>query len=622
MFNYTISLQNPYADMSAYVPLIEAATAAALDQWGRYFVGLGTLDVAIELTDYGNLLLAGGGRIEDNVLVPLGGEVYRFSAQQELLTGVDANGAAADFVIEVNTAYIRSGLFSSFDLATPPTRGLDFLTFMMHELGHPLGIMHFAGSIGARRFEMDQQITRVGDAYHFIGPIAVAAHGGPVPMESLQHIHGSVIDLMSQSMWSYRGRAPSLLDLAILHDLGYDFVPEGVPARLSASNRTAGPGTVWNAGALFTSVDIDGDAAVTYQFQDASGGGFWTLDGLQQGANFQIDATDLGRVQFRAGFRTSDQVAVRSFDGANWSNWANFTLATNGNTAPSVVAQDRTLARNQVVAASGLFTVGDADGDPLTIELLDATTDPNGGYWTLNGVRIARNTATSLGQDQLASLSFVAQASAGVSQLRLRAGDGTLWSDWEDLTVTVPGNHAPIVTAPNVTLARNQAVRPADLFVFADPDGDALMFAVRNETGDTTAGYWMVDGERLMGEFVISQGNLHRLSYQVGSGGSNTLSIRATDGMAWSGQTTFQVNAINQAPTVTAANLTLGRNQVIAATGMFSFADGDGDSLMFTVNNVTGDARAGFWAVDGERLMGEFIISQANLRRLSYQVGS
>jgi len=145
--------------------------------------------------------------------------------------------------------------------------------------------------------------------------------------------------------------------------------------------------------------------------------------------------------------------------------------------------------------------------------------------------------------------------------------------------VSAPPNSAPTVTATNVTLSRNQAVAATSLFSFADADGDSLMFKVNNVTGNTAAGFWAVDGERLMGEFIISQANLHRLSYQVGSAGTNTLSITATDGVASSAAATFQVSApSNSAPTVSASNVTLSRNQAVAATSLFSFADADGDS--------------------------------------------
>jgi hypothetical protein len=250
----------------------------------------------------------------------------------------------------------------------------------------------------------------------------------------------------------------------------------------------------------------------------------------------------------------------------------------------------------------------------------NVTADTRAGFWMVDGERLMGEFVIS--QANLRRLSYQV-GSTGTNTLSIRATDGMSWSDPTTFQVTAPPNNAPTVSAPNVTLARNQVIAATSLFAFADTDGDSLMFTVNNVTGNPAAGFWMVDGERLMGQFVISEANLRRLSYQVGAGGANTLTVRATDGIAWSGVTSFQVSGPpNHAPTVSASNVTLNPGTVLAATDLFAFGDADGDGLMFTVNNVTANANAGYWRVDGEQLMGQFVIAQGNLHRLSYQVGS
>jgi len=104
---------------------------------------------------------------------------------------------------------------------TPETRNdvpddkYDFVSLATHELGHVLG---FAGS---------PAFSALVDGSNFIGTAAVAAHGGPVPLEAdLGHFaDGTESDgaeaLMTPKLLNGIRRKPSTLDLAALLDIGY-----------------------------------------------------------------------------------------------------------------------------------------------------------------------------------------------------------------------------------------------------------------------------------------------------------------------------------------------------------------------------------------------------------------
>jgi hypothetical protein len=391
---------------------------------------------------------------------------------------------------------------------------------------------------------------------------------------------------------------------------------------VTAANVTLPRNRAVAATGLFNFADGDGDALM-FTVNNVTGNtdaGYWMVDGEQLMGEFVIAQGNLHRLSYQVGSTGTNTLSVRATDGRYQSALTSFQVSAPPNSAPTVAAQSWSPGRNQVIAAASMFAFADGDSDSLMFAVNNVTADTRAGYWMVDGERLMGEFI--IAQGNLHRLSYQV-GGTGTNTLSIRATDGMTWSGLTSFQVSAPANNAPTVTALNGTFVRNQVVAPASLFSFADADNDALMFTVNNVTADTRAGYWMVDGERLMGEFVISQANLRRLSYQVGGTGTNTLSIRATDGMSWSNPTTFQVSAPpNNAPTVSATNVTLARNQVFAATSLFSFADADNDALMFTVNNVTADTRAGFWMVDGERLMGEFVIAQGNLYRLSYQVGS
>ncbi|MDX2222298.1 MAG: hypothetical protein SFV21_06090 [Rhodospirillaceae bacterium] len=623
-FNYTVTVSDPG---SSYASSLRSVAIAALDSWARYIAGAGTIDVRIDIVDFGEEdALARGGFLST---VPLSGSVHRAGTMDELITGIDPNGAEADLVIQVSADLLAANALW-FDLnlqfAVPFNR-FDALTIMAHEVGHGLG---FLGVIdtwaeqqsGAIRTTFDTNVSFDGGIPHYVGAMALAAQGGTIELADRDVSHlANDSSLMGAVLRPGERYGVSVLDVAMLHDAGAPLIAHAFAPRVTVTDRVVAPNAVVGVSDLIRVSDLDGDTPLRYQFElnDSKGGGYWSVHGVRiANPRFDVAPAELDAVRYHTTVKSSTVIGVRSYDGANWSGSAYLTISSSGNTAPTVAATDAILGRNRVVAGASLFSFADGDGDQLMFAVNNITAHTGAGFWMVDGERLMGEFV--IAQANLHRLSYQVGA-GGSNTLSIRATDGTDWSGVATFQVGTT-NQAPTVTAQSWSPGRNQAIAATGMFSFADGDGDSLMFTVNNVTGDARAGFWAVDGERLMGEFIISQANLRRLSYQVGSTGSNTLSVRATDGIGWSGLTTFQVSAPpNSAPTVSASDVTLARNQVVLPAALFSFADADGDSLMFTINNVTGNPAAGFWMVDGERLMGEFVISQANLRRLSYQVG-
>ncbi len=185
---------------------------------------------------------------------------YGTVAQTKILTGVDANGSAADAQISMNFAYpwaLGSSVGSS---------QYDFTSTAIHEFLHTLG---FLTGIDAPSdtdttwttydsFMVTADGTRIiGDSYvwntaydpnltggnggvYFGGPNAVAAYGGLVPLytpsawsygSSITHLSDTNVNASAQVMNPFEGfgvgaRTLSAVEVGILRDMGYTVTPQ------------------------------------------------------------------------------------------------------------------------------------------------------------------------------------------------------------------------------------------------------------------------------------------------------------------------------------------------------------------------------------------------------------
>ena len=288
----------------------------------------------------------------------------------------------------------------------------------------------------------------------------------------------------------------------------------------------------------------------------------WTQIGTYPNGNLDLIQTISGDPN------TYGQVYV-GFSGSGYAYLpAAGTATTVVDQAPVVTAINKTLTHNQSIAASSLFTATDPDGDPIiTYALKDPTTN---GYFVVNGVVQAAN-EINITAAQLTQTTY--QSGSGSDQISIRASDGTLWSTWQTATVTAPDDQAPVVTAPNKTLSRNQSIAASSLFTATDPDGDAITtYALKDLTGN---GHFVVNGvvQATNVEIDLTAAQLAQTIYVAGSG-SDQISIRASDGTLWSAWQTATVAApVDQTPVVTPQNQWMFRNQTIAASSLFTATD-------------------------------------------------
>lgn len=230
---FNVTLNDPNNQYSQYHADVSAGVLAAANMWGANIQGQGTLSIQVNFSNLGGTTLASAG----STTFPFAGNVngvniYEHGALYEILTGIDSNGNASDITVNVSTAYLTAGAFFFDPTRTQavPSNKTDFMTVMLHELGHALVFNGFLNANGKMPTDTDGKpygttydthiFVSNGQAY-FGGPNVSIVNGGPVLLSALDNTaHLGVDDLMYPSIADGAKTYISALDIAIAQDSG------------------------------------------------------------------------------------------------------------------------------------------------------------------------------------------------------------------------------------------------------------------------------------------------------------------------------------------------------------------------------------------------------------------
>ncbi|HWU54248.1 MAG TPA: hypothetical protein VN175_02020, partial [Rhizomicrobium sp.] len=397
---------------------------------------------------------------------------------------------------------------------------------------------------------------------------------------------------------------------------------------------------------LITVFDPDGDAMTQYQLWDSNrdpNSGHWVVNGVVQAAGTIIDITaaQLPQTSFVTGI-IGDSLQIRAFDGTDWSApdnaaWSPFTVSVL-DAAPVVSTSNVTKAHFQSYALSSLFSVTDADGDAITrYQLWDSTRDPNSGYFAINGVAQPAGTVIDITAAQLAQTTFVT-GSVG-DNLQIRAYDGIVWSaadnaSWAPFSVTVPANNAPVLSTQSLSAMHARVLPLSSLFSVTDADGDTMTrYQLWDSTADPNSGHWVVNGvAQAAGKVIdISAAQLAQTSFVTGTSVSDSLQIRAFDGISWSDADTapwqpFTVTvAPYTAPIASTQDVNTTPGQTLTASSLFSVTDLDGDTMTrYQLWDSTADPNSGHFVVNGVTQAASTVIdiTSAQFAQTSFVTGT
>jgi hypothetical protein len=358
---------------------------------------------------------------------------------------------------------------------------------------------------------------------------------------------------------------------------------------VTAADLSATKGQAVIASSLFTASDGDNDTITAYQFYDNTPGGtsgHFVINGVIQPAYNPIDvsATQLAQTTFQPGVSGSDDLWVRAYDGIDWSAWKEFHVTVPPNHAPSVAASDVHSTKDQLLAAASLFSVADTDHDAITAyTFYDDSPAATSGYFVVNGVAQAAKNPIAISAADLAQTTFHA-AMSGSDDLYVQAFDGSDWSAWKQFHVTVPANHAPVTTVSDHSLRINDWSKIASWISFTDADNDAaLQYQFWNgDASPSAAKFWSpVSGvQPALNTLTVSAADLGNI--WIGgatAAGSETMWVRAFDGLDWSNWTPFSVTTEpNHAPVVNVDDQSLAVNGWSKIAPWISSTDADGDA--------------------------------------------
>jgi hypothetical protein len=362
-------------------------------------------------------------------------------------------------------------------------------------------------------------------------------------------------------------------------------MPNSAPT-LTAANLSVDANKSISGSALVASVrDVDGDTVTQYRFIDnGSSGGYFMLDGRKMAAGqwFTVTQAQLAKLTYvGVGASGSESFQVQAYDGKAWSTAATGTLST-VNHAATLATADLSVDANKSIAASALIkSVGDVDGDAIAqYRFMD--NGANGGYFVLNGAKVASGQWVTVTAAQIGKLSYVGSGGTASETVSIQASDGKVWSESVSATIGTV-NHAATVTTNSATINANKSVAASALIkATADVDGDKVA-QYRFMDNGSTGGYFVLSGARVAsGQWVtVNAADLGKLSYvAAGGSASETFSVQVSDGKEWSTSATGTLATVNHAAAVTANAAKLNANQTIAASALIkSVTDADGDAI-------------------------------------------
>ncbi|MGY4503264.1 hypothetical protein ACVWYH_007221 [Bradyrhizobium sp. GM24.11] len=364
-----------------------------------------------------------------------------------------------------------------------------------------------------------------------------------------------------------------------------------------------------------------------------SGGAHLLLNGVVQPSQQSVFVTpgQLALAQYQSG-AGPDVFWVQAYNGSQVSGWQSFTITGPIDTGPVETVSNRSVAHDQVLQASSLFTYSDPFGRAATqYDFWNTGTD--GGQFLLNGLSMAINQDNIVSAAQLSSVTY--HPGSGSDTLWVRANSGEGWGAWsQSFTVAAPIDIGPVETVHNITAAHGQAYAASSMFTYSDPfNSPATKYDFWNK-GDN-GGHFEMNGVSLglNQDIIISAPQLSMLNYHSGSG-ADTLWVRANDGTVWGAWSqAFTVTApIDTGPVLTVTNHTVAHGQSLLASSLFTYSDPFGSpATQYDFFNTGGDA--GHFAFSNGGALGgtnqhtivdaqELIADPNGLGHLIYQSGS
>lgn len=334
-----------------------------------------------------------------------------------------------------------------------------------------------------------------------------------------------------------------------------------------------------------------------------------------------------------AGGLSNNSFQIQVFDGVNWSNVSTFAVSTifNNPNKPQI-SNIRAInsAVLESVAIADHFAVTDVDNSSArSFRFRDSRV--GGGYFVLDGIRMAENQQFEIKVGQLRQLEYFTGDAPGTERLFVSANDGAAWSDVATINATAtPNTAAPTVEGVNALVRIRSRVAVTEMFQFADADNNTLKrMRIRDMTGSVQSGFLLQDDTRLQAGawHEVSQRDVFRLSFTGADRGfSDHLQYQVYDGQNWSEITNHSQITVNNrfAPEVEVRSFSVNEKAFRNLSSMFTFRDRDGDGPRLVQVRAYGEGLlAGHFFRDGVQMAGNrwHVIAQDDIGLWKFEAG-
>ena len=264
-----------------------------------------------------------------------------------------------------------------------------------------------------------------------------------------------------------------------------------------------------------------------------------------------------------ANYNGTDSFAVRVADGNGGFATQTINVGVAAINDAPVADATASISTNEDAAISGQVVASDVDGDTLAYTVAQG---PSQGTLSLNAVTGAYTYTPGANYN-------------GLDSFQVTVSDGNGETITQAVTVSVGDvNDAPVVTVDTVSISTNEDTAVAGQVVASDADGDTLAYSVAAGPARGT-----VSLNAVTGAYIYTPGANYN--------GTDSFVVSVADGNGGFATQTINVGiaAVNDAPVVAAASVSISTNEDVAVSGQVVASDVDGDTLSYSV--AAGPAR-------------------------------
>lgn len=383
--------------------------------------------------------------------------------------------------------------------------------------------------------------------------------------------------------------------------------------------------------------DQDGNPIETYRFFNPNGGGFFTVDGVDQGsgAYFDVDAADIAKLRYHAGATVGNEVIrARVYDGGRWSNevTATFYSVTAPTRRPVVDGVTRfDVVAYEKVKLSDYFSASDPDGYPIIrYKFKDNNVKNRGGQLEVNGTRRKQGEWVYVRADRLDTVYYYGALNQHNENILVRAFDGTKWSPVERIAAETTRNaNRPIIANSTFTIRSETSVGLIDTFDVRDEDMSTMKkYSFLDTKRTDTSGYIEVNGvKKDAGKWVtINAEDMANAKFIASQGADiEKVRVRAWDGKFWSRIRTIEFKSLPDPAVNVVDNIVLDEFEEIQMTDIVTGQADEGPRIVdYEFVDMNSNPLSGYMELDGNRLAAGVVhnFSQQELQRLKFIGGA